>query len=123
MQQVIAGGMSAMIVRRLKAGDIDAQQGGAGLSPAGMRQDLLESIQNQIAIRQPGQTVVSRLVLQALELPDPYADIVGCSDVTRNLTEAIDKRSHGLFRAKELVALHPVVEGDTELASTAQPGP
>ena len=68
-QQAVAGVVAERVVHLLEAVEVDEQRRAVGAAPAGPGEHLLDAVEDERAVREPGERVVQRLVADALEQP------------------------------------------------------
>ena len=69
LQQLVAGLVAERVVDLLEAVEVDEERGGLGAAAPGAGEHLLDAVEDQRAVGQPGQRIVQRLVADALEQP------------------------------------------------------
>ena len=68
-EQAVAGVVAERVVHLLEAVEVDEQRRALGVAAAGAGEHLLDAVENERAVREPGERVVQRLVTDALEQP------------------------------------------------------
>ena len=66
-QEPVAGFVPERVVHLLEAVEVDEQRRALDVAPAGPGEHLLDPVEDQRAVREPGERVVQRLVPDALE--------------------------------------------------------
>ena len=113
LQQLVAGVVAERVVDDLEAVEVEEQHRGAalGVVALGAADRLVEAVHEQHAVREPGQRVVERVVLQAVLGLAAVGDVGDAADDARGLLAVADRDPAREMPAVGAVAvLHAVLE-------------